>query len=101
LPNNVSGQRHFKNRISPFPQVPVAYSVHVGEKIAHFHSAGVKNNFSESSVWHESAHDARGMSLEKHFGVKTRCSKILRADITRKINRGLKSFPLRKRDSCR
>jgi hypothetical protein len=45
LPNHVSEQWHFKKRTPPVPQVPLAYSVHVGEKIAHFQWPVVKNNF--------------------------------------------------------
>ena len=37
----------------------------------------------------------------KKIGVKTRCFETQRADITRKIIRGLKNFPLRKKDYCR
>jgi len=41
-PNHLSRQWHFKNRTQPIPQVAVAYSVHVGEKIAHLSPAGCK-----------------------------------------------------------
>jgi hypothetical protein len=51
------------------------------------------------SSWHESAHGIT--TALKKLGVKTRCFEDARRNITRKIIRGLKNFPLRKKDSCR
>jgi hypothetical protein len=42
----------------------------------------------------ESAHAARGLFGTKKFGVKTLCFETQRADITRKIIRGLKKISL-------
>jgi len=49
----------------------------------------------------KSARDASGVSFQKDFGVKTLCFATRGPDITRKIIRGLKNFPLRKKDCCR
>ena len=85
----------------------VAYSVHVGEKIAHCENVRVdkkiltvakRRRVGQSKNLNLAGETA---AVAGKLGVKTRWLENTRAHITREIIRGFENFPLRKQNFCR